>query len=114
MEIKVKSLNPIKGEADSMAGEIDEDNEVVDMMKCVPGNQFIVTIYPTIYGRLRKDFYGGIEFVCKYCRKIHRHGRGEGHRVAHCHNEKSGYEQTGYVLKLSDEEKSKCPEHYPK
>jgi hypothetical protein len=63
---------------------------------------------------------------CKYCRRSHYHGRhrlgtgciydwcvtdvigdvctcptgtGDGHRVAHCHNQKSPYINGGYILK---------------
>lgn len=42
------------------------------------------------------------KFYCQFCKRWHRHGRSEGHRVAHCHNPDSPYSETGYVLKLGD------------
>jgi len=39
------------------------------------------------------------EFFCKYCNKEHRHGFGEGHRSAHCSNQNSPYNKTGYIIK---------------
>lgn len=55
---------------------------------------------PVLNGRYRKDFPKGIEVWCNFCNKWHRHGIGEGHRVAHCHSEKSPYARTGYIIKL--------------
>jgi len=39
-------------------------------------------------------------FYCQYCKTFHRHGAGEGHRNAHCHNSSSPYYMKGYYLKL--------------
>lgn len=41
-------------------------------------------------------------FMCPFCLKAHRHGRSEGHKVAHCMNVYSPYEKTGYILRLRD------------
>ncbi len=35
---------------------------------------------------------------CKYCRRVHRHTAGNGHRAAHCRTD-SPYNDTGYSLK---------------
>ena len=35
---------------------------------------------------------------CKYCNRNHLHGRGYGHRVAHCDDPASPYRATGYIL----------------
>ncbi len=37
-------------------------------------------------------------FYCQYCKCYHHHGKGEGHRVAHCHNDMSLYARSGYYL----------------
>ncbi len=47
-------------------------------------------------------------FWCPYCLKFHLHGVGEngdalGHRVAHCHEDKSPFTRTGYFLVLDRE-----------
>lgn len=36
-------------------------------------------------------------FHCPYCRTVHTHSAGEGHRVAHCH-EGSPFRNGGYFL----------------
>jgi hypothetical protein len=41
---------------------------------------------------------GFLTFWCDYCNKEHLHGRGEGHRIAHCHGGKSAFEKKGYYL----------------
>ena len=38
---------------------------------------------------------------CKHCADWHWHGPGEGHRIAHCHDENSPYELHGYNLALA-------------
>ena len=63
---------------------------------------------PIVY--CRDDGIVHYYFFCKYCQEIHHHGRGydgegEGHRCAHCGDNFSPYEKTGYILKL-DPEKS--------
>ncbi|MED1205884.1 hypothetical protein [Heyndrickxia acidicola] len=42
---------------------------------------------------------GMLSAWCSYCVEFHHHGAGEGHRIAHCTNEKSPYKITGYELK---------------
>ena len=47
----------------------------------------------------------GVKFFCPHCGKNHHHGKGEGHRVAHC-GKHSPYNKTGYILvypKISSE-----------
>ncbi len=46
----------------------------------------------------RTDFYGGMRFFCPKCRIWHFHGRGEGHRVAHCAN--SANYPHGYEIRM--------------
>mgnify|MGYP001587209909 CR=1 FL=1 len=36
---------------------------------------------------------------CAFCRTWHNHGKGDGHRVAHCFGQGSPYAQTGYILR---------------
>lgn len=44
---------------------------------------------------------------CEYCGENHYHGRGDGHRWAHCSNRNSPYITSGYILRLeTDEEKA--------
>lgn len=43
----------------------------------------------------------GLEVKCPYCQETHKHGAGEGHRMAHCCKEVgSPYLETGYVLRV--------------
>lgn len=37
-------------------------------------------------------------FYCPYCLHHHQHGRGNGHRVAHCSSKDSPYQESGYML----------------
>jgi hypothetical protein len=44
-----------------------------------------------------------LTFFCRYCRTNHWHGAGDdgqawGHRVSHCHDDRSAYRGPGYVL----------------
>jgi len=42
---------------------------------------------------------GFLTFYCQYCKREHLHGRGDGHRVAHCTWESnSPFRETGYFL----------------
>lgn len=43
-------------------------------------------------------------FYCQYCRVYHRHGAGAGHRAAHCTSTDSPWKESGYILKLREEE----------
>ena len=68
---------------------------------------------PIILCHGRSDFIGGMEFYCVYCHKIHYHGRGNGHRTAHCNKVQqkrwsnknipvnSPYTATGYYIVLA-------------
>lgn len=55
---------------------------------------------PVVIASFRTDFKGGLKFWCIYCNRNHLHGRGEGHRIAHCCNEDSPYLKSGYILKV--------------
>lgn len=52
----------------------------------------IPTIHAELHGELQVRFY------CPHCRQFHYHGRGDGHRVAHCRATHSPYLKTGYIL----------------
>ena len=54
--------------------------------------------YPVLYAIPRSD-KGFLSAWCPFCKKWHNHGKGEGHRVAHC-GEGSPFKKTGYVLKV--------------
>jgi hypothetical protein len=44
---------------------------------------------PVLLGVLHED---GVLVLCPWCREIHTHGRGDGHRLAHClHGPRRGY-----------------------
>lgn len=57
-------------------------------------------VVPVIYCKETADNW---IFLCKFCKRIHYHGKMEGHRNAHCHNPKSPYAYTGYYIKLKKE-----------
>jgi len=49
----------------------------------------------------------GMKFWCPYCKTWHTHGRGKGHRVAHCvigrnykDKEASPFIETGYIIEM--------------
>ena len=46
------------------------------------------------------DDEGMLSAWCPHCQKLHHHGRGEGHRGAHCHDPRSPFKESGYVLRL--------------
>ncbi len=55
---------------------------------------------------LRAERYapdGALRVWCVHCQRWHYHGKGEGHRIAHCRhhggNPESPYLQTGYILR---------------
>lgn len=55
---------------------------------------------PVIMALPRPDFEGGFIFWCPFCKEWHKHGRGPGHRAAHCYgNPESPFYETGYILK---------------
>jgi len=54
--------------------------------------------YPVIKALPRLDLEGGLMFWCPFCQKWHLHGKGTGHRVAHCTNLESPFNETGYIL----------------
>ena len=59
------------------------------------------TYFPIIECTHRTDYFPeGLKFYCAFCKKFHFHGYPEGHRLAHCHNHESPFEETGYILKL--------------
>ncbi len=45
------------------------------------------------------DGEGRLSAWCPYCAKMHHHGQGDGHRVAHCNDPGSPFQKTGYILK---------------
>lgn len=55
---------------------------------------------PIIWAEPRIDSTSGLKFYCMYCKREHLHGKGEGHRIAHCTDVESPYYQTGYILRV--------------
>ncbi|ETA68884.1 hypothetical protein MettiDRAFT_2372 [Methanolobus tindarius DSM 2278] len=55
---------------------------------------------PTFKCIPRKDLDGGMMFLCPYCHEWHRHGIGNGHRVAHCRKNDSPLKETGYFIEM--------------
>lgn len=50
MNIEIKTLNPIRGRLDTIIGEINEDNEIIDMVKMIRcGNKFTLTIIKEVH-----------------------------------------------------------------
>jgi hypothetical protein len=43
---------------------------------------------------------GHLAAWCKHCRQWHHHGRGVGHRWAHCMKPDSPYHRTRYILRV--------------
>jgi hypothetical protein len=54
--------------------------------------------YPILPAYIR-DGHGYLSVWCRYCKKFHQHGQGDGHRVAHCLSDASPYRTTGYILR---------------
>ncbi|MGR5922830.1 hypothetical protein ACT7CO_01205 [Bacillus pacificus] len=46
-----------------------------------------------------RDESGNLAVWCPYCATWHLHGRGDGHRSAHCQNRRSPFIETGYIIK---------------
>lgn len=44
-----------------------------------------------------------LKMWCQYCKQWHFHGKGEGHRRAHCIKD-TPYKKTGYILRLKKEQ----------
>ncbi len=70
---------------------------------------------PVILCEERTDlpFDEAMKFYCDFCKKYHFHGLGEGHRIAHCHNDKSPFNEKGYIITLNKDyfktkEERKC------
>jgi len=64
-----------------------------------------------IVNAVRRPDCDGLMFFCRYCKRWHFHGMGEGHRVAHCYrvphwrtkvhrDRPTPYDRTGYILRL--------------
>jgi hypothetical protein len=63
--------------------------------------------FPLIKCLPREDFDGGLKFWCPFCRKWHRHGRGDGHRSAHCTASNSPFNAHGYFIELMSKKELK-------
>lgn len=55
---------------------------------------------PTFKCIPRDDFENGMMFFCPYCQEFHKHGEGDGQRIAHCSRKDSPLIKTGYFIKL--------------
>ena len=58
------------------------EDEEMPMFKCFP----------------REQDTRMLQFWCPFCRKFHKHGRGPGHRAAHCVGTSSPLNKTGYIV----------------
>jgi hypothetical protein len=47
-----------------------------------------------------EDGKTGLKAWCPFCHMYHYHGKPEGHRIAHCVNPRSPFNQTGYFIVL--------------
>ena len=56
---------------------------------------------PIILCEKRTDINFGMKFYCDFCKTNHLHGDGDGHRAAHCHNQNSPFDVTGYIITLN-------------
>lgn len=74
-----------------------------------PTSEDLPVPFPTIKCLPRKimNHTDGMKFWCPFCKAWHHHGRGNGHRVAHCvigrnnwDKETSPFVKTGYNLKI--------------
>jgi len=57
--------------------------------------------FPVLAAFVRDPAEGFLSVWCKYCQRWHLHGRGEGHRWAHCIKPGSPYQKTGYFLRVA-------------
>ena len=62
---------------------------------------------PVLLAYLREDG-AGLKVWCPFCRKWHLHGWGFGHRIAHCHESASPFQETGYKLRAATRAVSKA------
>jgi len=60
----------------------------------------VVNLDAPVIPAYEKKFWGVIRWLvwCKHCCKWHRHGPAEGHREAHCQDQRSPYWSKGYNL----------------
>ncbi|MBX9955088.1 hypothetical protein H7T43_09175 [Peribacillus simplex] len=54
---------------------------------------------PPVLLAIERDQEGNLSVWCHNCGRFHHHGKEQGHVSAHCINEKSPFNSTGYVLK---------------
>lgn len=64
---------------------------------------------PTVYGKMTRKRGGHMifEFKCEYCKNKHTHGWSNDpdvnkHRIAHCADDESPYNKTGYYIAIKD------------
>jgi hypothetical protein len=69
--------------------------------------------YPILVGFLTHD-RRQVKVWCPFCRKWHYHGADEwmykrkgSHRVGHCHHAGSGFQGTGYCIRIINEKEKK-------
>jgi hypothetical protein len=53
----------------------------------------------------RRERLVQLKVRCEYCKTYHFHSIEEGHKVAHCSNENSPYNRTGYEVVLGDDQR---------
>ncbi|MBP1934889.1 hypothetical protein [Ammoniphilus resinae] len=54
--------------------------------------------YPVL-ASFERNKEGMLSAWCPFCQCWHHHSAGEGHRIAHCTDNKSPFHDGGYVLK---------------
>lgn len=71
-------------------------NQTTPKKTIIMGNKDGIPIIRSFY---RPDVPMGSQFWCRYCKKLHRHGEGDGHREAHCLvDSTSPFLKTGYII----------------
>jgi len=81
-----------------------EERETAEMKVPINDYNFIDLDAPTLPAKeIINEETGVVQWAvwCKHCQEWHYHGRGEGHREAHCSKLTSPYAASGYNLTLS-------------
>jgi hypothetical protein len=75
--------------------QIEQQNPKLPVIKCLPR-------------AIMNGYKDGLKFWCPYCKTWHLHGRGNGHRAAHCCDKPSEgkrrfdspFYEHGYIIKM--------------
>lgn len=66
--------------------------------EAIKGNEVAVILCEE---RTDTNLVGAMKFYCDFCKKDHIHGIGEGHRLQHCFDVDSPFDQVGYIITLN-------------